>query len=178
MGNVTSDIFRTYGLPGLGVLLVLGLIVWIVIHRAAEPGSEIRLLWGLATYKKKYRRATRKKKRPTEVIHVQTNTLWRILVPPEEWIDDDLTTFGSHYLEKLLAGPHCTICKTDLGYSKGGLQRIRRHCLKCDTEILPEQISDSRRDFKKYILDSLQEAHLNGRKITFGMKLEPRDSDR
>ncbi len=175
MGNVISDIFRTYGIPGLAALLILVVVAWIIAHKNAEPGSEISLLWGLAKYKKKYARIRRKKKKPVEVIHENSDTLWRILVPVKDWIDSDLTAYSSDYMDSLLAGPHHLKCKTDLSYLDTSTSwvvfRVRRNCLKCEAKILPDGTTDNRGDFKKFILERLQEAHLNGRKITSGMKI-------
>lgn len=175
MNDVISDIYRIYGILGLAALLILVMVAWTIAHQNAEPGSEISLLWGLAKYKKKYRRTSHKMKRPIEVIHEDSETLWRILVPVENWIDADLTTYRSEYTDSLLAGPHHLKCKTDLSYldtsDTWGVYRVRRNCSKCDVMVLPEGMTNNRADFRKFILGRLQQDHLNGKRIKSGMKI-------
>ena len=114
-------------------------------------------------------------KKPVEIIHENSETLWRVLVPVKDWIDSDLTTYGSNYLGSLIAGPHHLKCKTDLSYldtsDTWGVYRVRRNCSKCDVMVLPEGATDNRADFKKFILGRLQQVYLNGKKIKSGMKI-------
>jgi hypothetical protein len=52
MSDIVADIFRKYGTLAIVVTIVLTLSIWGLAHRAASPGTEVSVLWGLVKYTK------------------------------------------------------------------------------------------------------------------------------
>ncbi len=52
MGDVLSQILRRYGSLAISVAFLLALVVCVVTHLVATPGTEVSVLWGLIRYTK------------------------------------------------------------------------------------------------------------------------------
>lgn len=174
MDKLVDQLIEHYGLTVLLSVLVLIFFAWAIIHVLAAPGKQISLLYGLVSYTKRdevYKPPKRQK--PIEVIHELSGTLWRIMTPIEEWIELDLTAVGYTYRSSLLSGPYHAACKRNLSYfdnsSMSKIYRIRRKCRQCNIEVIPKNVTDDRSEFKKMVVELIQEVHLRGEKIESGM---------
>lgn len=162
-----------YGSVGIVALLIIVGIAWMVAHIATEPGTRVKVLWGLVEYQKRYPR--RRKKRPIVVSHKATGTLWRIKHPLREWADNDLSSYGSTGVDDLIDGPYHAPCKRDLSYfgvDENGtgpkIRRVRRVCRTCEAIVIPDNVGNVRADFKQHILLEIQRLHMDGKKIKSG----------
>lgn len=172
MDNPVVEFVTSFGIAGLGVVLVVALAVALFVHWSAEPGKQVSLLWGLASYQKRIPIRKARTTRPIEITHEQSETLWRIMHPVGSWVDSDLTKAGPTYLDSLLAGPHHVTCKGDLSIWDGiSGYEVRNRCPSCDATILPIGKTFERLQFKVFLLNELQRHHLAGGKIVTGMKL-------
>ena len=52
MDGVLAEIFKRYGVLAILAAIVMGATIWAVAHLSAAPGTQISLLWGLASYTK------------------------------------------------------------------------------------------------------------------------------
>ena len=52
MDDIPSWLLTDYSLPTILAASALGLVVWVLAHANAEPGTTVRVLWGLAEYTK------------------------------------------------------------------------------------------------------------------------------
>ena len=169
---------RTLGayLTALIGAIVLLIIFWAIVHWLAEPGKEISFLRGVVSYTKRHVRArTRKMAKPINVIDEYTGLLWRIVDPVKNWIDSDIKSFRAETISRILNGPFHEKCKMDLSYldSSERMSRwcVRRTCIDCDVEILPESVTNDRTGIKTFVLQRLQQLHLQGTKIKNGMTI-------
>jgi hypothetical protein len=171
------DVAANYGWAGLLVLVVLGAASWAVVHRTAAPGMEVRLLWGLAAYDKKDEPVsalpTASRFKPIPIRDEVMDTIWRVMRPPEEWIERDLSRFVSDHVDELLSGPYHAPCMVDLSTFdlKGthGTYRVLRKCPQCEKIVLPKGLEDGRSSLRHGILGMIQQAHFKGHKVEPGL---------
>jgi hypothetical protein len=52
MSDLGSEIFKIYGVAAIAFPLLAAVVVWILAHLAAAPGTEVSVLWGLVKYTK------------------------------------------------------------------------------------------------------------------------------
>lgn|GEM_PF-6896565 len=52
MGELFAELIKRYGIWILVILVLLGALVWFIIHLNAEPGEKISVFWGMIDYKK------------------------------------------------------------------------------------------------------------------------------
>lgn len=52
MNEIVADIFKKHGLPAVAGALALGGMVWYLAQVNAQPGTSVKVLWGLVEYTK------------------------------------------------------------------------------------------------------------------------------
>jgi hypothetical protein len=181
-GNLSllSAIFEHFGWTALVAVIALLLVFWVLVHLVAEPGKPVTYLGGVVSYTKRPNRPTRRKRRkPIDVVEPLSGTIWRVLRPVDEWIDQDISSFDQHDVENLLDGPHHEECKADLSYFESSYNssgwRIRSICTTCEKEILPNDAGKGvgdRLNFKRFVLQQMKRRHLQRKKIKQGTRLD------
>ena len=168
---------KHFGWTALLVAIVLLIVFWAIVHFLAEAGKPVTFLGGFVSYTKRsaYIRS-RKKVKPIDVVDEVTGTLWRIVEPVKSWIDADINSFGPDHTSRILKGPFHAKCKSDLSYwdnsPRVGGWCVRRTCRECDeVEIVPKSVTNDRTGMKTYVLQRLQQLHLQGTKIKSGMTI-------
>lgn len=52
MSDFFSRLLNRYGLPGIVIVVLIAILIWVVAHFTSAPGGNVKIFWGLVQYTK------------------------------------------------------------------------------------------------------------------------------